>query len=111
MARPVKQGIDYFPKWSPQRGTASHFGSSEKRVKYRSLRNSSSAFIKREDVRNAVFTKDGNACVSCGSISNLQVDHIVSVYRCAKNEIEITFLNRQENLQTLCRSCNSKKLP
>jgi 5-methylcytosine-specific restriction endonuclease McrA len=111
MARPIKEGLDYFPIWKPQFITESRFNSSDKKKAYKYLRNSSSAFIKREDVRNFIFNRDGKMCVECGEKQNLQVDHIVSVYRTIRGEFDINKLNTSDNLQTLCGSCNAAKNP
>ena len=40
-------------------------------------------------------------CLRCGSIDNLQVDHVVSLYNWGKTE--------WNNLQTLCGKCNRRK--
>lgn len=53
------------------------------------------------ELRWAVFRRDGYACLHCGSESNLSVDHIFPVSRGGGNE--------PDNLQTLCRTCNSRK--
>jgi hypothetical protein len=53
------------------------------------------------DLRWAVFQRDGYACVHCGSRSDLTVDHVRPVLFGGENS--------PENLQTLCRSCNSRK--
>ena len=48
-----------------------------------------------------VFARDGNACLKCGATENLVVDHIVPLAGGGEGVID--------NLQTLCRTCNSKK--
>jgi 5-methylcytosine-specific restriction endonuclease McrA len=53
------------------------------------------------ELRWAVFRRDGYACLYCGSESNLSVDHIFPVSRGGGND--------PDNLQTLCRDCNSRK--
>lgn len=52
-------------------------------------------------LREAVFVRDGFCCVGCGSADHLAVDHIRPLARGGSDRIS--------NLQTLCRSCNSKK--
>ncbi len=111
MGRPEKQGIDYFPLWRPQMVTKRKFTSMDFKVRLESLRNSSSAFIKRIDVRKIVFNRDSDMCVLCGAKHQLSIDHVVSVYRAAMGAFPIEKLNTKENLQTLCRCCNSKKNP
>lgn len=49
----------------------------------------------------AVFDRDGYECCHCGARKNLTVDHIHPVSKGGTND--------PENLQTLCRSCNSRK--
>lgn len=49
----------------------------------------------------AVKTKDSFACVNCGSKSDLCVDHKVPEAMGGDSTLS--------NLQTLCRSCNSRK--
>lgn len=53
------------------------------------------------DLRWAVFRRDGYACLYCGSESNLSIDHVFPVSRGGDNH--------PDNLQTLCRDCNSRK--
>ena len=53
------------------------------------------------DIRVQVFKRDGYQCQHCGSADDLSVDHIHPESKGGKLEID--------NLQTLCRSCNSKK--
>lgn len=50
---------------------------------------------------DAVFTRDGGACVYCGSADHPTLDHIVPRSRGG--------LDKPENLTLACRSCNSKK--
>lgn len=65
------------------------------------LRNEASNYIKRNAVREFIFSRNNYECVNCGEKENLQIDHIVSVYKGGKNHID--------NLQTLCKRCNSSK--
>lgn len=53
------------------------------------------------DHRKAIFERDGFRCKHCGTPDDLTVDHIIPVTAGG--------LSFDENLQTLCRSCNSKK--
>ena len=50
-------------------------------------------------------------CMWCWSLENLQLDHIISVYRCYKDNIDVNETNNDSNLQILCKSCNCRKLP
>lgn len=52
-------------------------------------------------LRNAVLSRDSSRCVSCGSGSDLQIDHEFPVALGGGDEIE--------NLRTLCQPCNSSK--
>lgn len=52
-------------------------------------------------VRNLVFGRDGHACLECGATESLSLDHI--------HPHSLGGTDSLENLQTLCRSCNSKK--
>ncbi len=54
-----------------------------------------------EDLRRAVFERDGGKCVECESSFDLQYDHILPVARGGAT----TF----ENLQLLCADCNRRK--
>ncbi len=100
-----------FPILNPQKITRNRFYSFDYKTRLKSIRNSSSAFIKRKDVREIVFRKNNFKCVFCKSLNNLSVDHIYSVYRCVIGEYPINKLNTLENFQTLCCKCNSKKKP
>ncbi|NJL03387.1 MAG: DEAD/DEAH box helicase family protein [Chloroflexaceae bacterium] len=48
-----------------------------------------------------VKRRDGNMCLCCGSERNLQIDHIIPVYKGGTNDLD--------NLQTLCKTCNTHK--
>lgn len=48
-----------------------------------------------------IFRRDGYQCLHCGALEDLTVDHIVPQIEGGTSE--------DDNLQTLCRTCNSKK--
>ena len=52
-------------------------------------------------VREEVFARDGNACLKCGALESLSLDHIKPLGSGGDNSTN--------NLQTLCTSCNSSK--
>lgn len=52
-------------------------------------------------VRGEVYARDGFACLHCGAKTNLTLDHIHPWSLGGSDEID--------NLQTLCRPCNSRK--
>lgn len=52
-------------------------------------------------LRWEVFKRDGFTCKGCGAQDDLSADHISPESKGGKTTLE--------NLQTLCRSCNSKK--
>ena len=54
-----------------------------------------------ESLRNAVFDRDGRKCQRCGATDDLTLDHI--------NPFARGGATTYDNLQTLCRSCNSAK--
>lgn len=51
--------------------------------------------------RAEVFNKYGDKCCKCGSRDNLCIDHVISIYNGGSDDIN--------NLQVLCKSCNSVK--
>lgn len=55
----------------------------------------------KPQIRAAVFQRDGHQCRHCSAKSPLTIDHIIPQSKGGSDEIC--------NLQTLCRSCNSKK--
>lgn len=54
-----------------------------------------------EEMRWEVFERDGFACKQCGSKRWLRADHVIPESAGGPTTLE--------NLQTLCRSCNSRK--
>lgn len=58
-------------------------------------------FIGRKKIREFIFKRDGYSCLKCGNSDKLTIDHILPVSKKGENKIS--------NLQTLCKSCNSKK--
>lgn len=51
--------------------------------------------------RRKVLTRDGNQCIRCGATTHLTIDHVIPRAHGGTNQTE--------NLQTLCRDCNTKK--
>jgi 5-methylcytosine-specific restriction endonuclease McrA len=56
-----------------------------------------------EEVKLAVFQRDGGRCVQCGSNFDIQYDHIIPVAMGGSSTVE--------NLQILCATCNQRKGP
>lgn len=54
-----------------------------------------------DDLRMAVYERDGFLCLHCGTTENLSLDHIHPYSRGGQDTLD--------NLQTLCRPCNSRK--
>lgn len=52
-------------------------------------------------VRFFVFERDGYRCAQCGTAEDLTIDHIYPK--------SLGGADTEDNLQTLCRSCNSRK--
>lgn len=52
-------------------------------------------------VRLAVYKRDGWACLSCGTGDDLTLDHLLPW--------SLGGADTEDNLQTLCRPCNSRK--
>ena len=100
-----------FPQWNPLRLTVKRFKHDKFRIRYIALRNSSNAFISKKPVRDYIFKKFGYKCTSCGSESNLCIDHVIPVCTVAESKLDYRILNTEENLTILCRSCNSIKSP
>ncbi len=58
-------------------------------------------FIGKKNIREFIFKRDNYKCLACPSKDKLEIDHIVPISRGGENKIG--------NLQTLCKSCNSRK--
>lgn len=54
-----------------------------------------------EAERQAIFKRDGFKCIICGATDNLTLDHIIPRSKGGTSE--------PENLQTLCKRCNTSK--
>jgi hypothetical protein len=52
-------------------------------------------------LRTRVFERDMYRCKCCGTHENLSIDHIIPQVKGGTNEID--------NLQTLCKTCNTRK--
>lgn len=52
-------------------------------------------------IRKTIFARDGKICSHCGATTKLCLDHIVPVSKGGVDTLE--------NLQVLCKTCNSKK--
>lgn len=100
-----------FPEWKPRWQTIRNMKSDNFRTRYIAMRNASSNFITREDVRKYIKVKYHDRCCICGSKEDLQIDHVVSVLRFAQKKLPYKNLNKEENLALLCRSCNAAKEP
>lgn len=53
------------------------------------------------EARSAVFERDGHRCLKCGTEEDLSIDHVVPLSKGGDNDVD--------NLQTLCKTCNSSK--
>ena len=102
---------DDFPIWRPQiRLLQRVMRSSDVKRKKKYLRNTADSFIKRKDVRDYIFQHKGTSCYICGSQAT-QIDHKISVYRFATENLDIRDMNSYDNLFPICMMCNSSKLP
>ena len=97
------------PSCKPYQDTIRKLNSGNFRIRYKALRNLSNNFMKRKDVREYIFSRKGRACYLCGGTDDLQIDHKISVYQGAMNQIPYYIINSFENLMPICRKCNSGK--
>lgn len=68
---------------------------------YKSKRKEAQSYIQNKNNRKRIFNKHWAICKFCWSTENLSIDHIIPVSK--------WWLNEDDNLQILCKSCNSKK--
>lgn len=68
---------------------------------YPARRRRATSYTGKKKIREAVFKKHGKICKNCGATEQIQIDHVIAVVNGGKNEID--------NLQPLCKSCNSSK--
>lgn len=54
-----------------------------------------------DEQRARIHARDGHKCLGCGSKENLNIDHNIALIRGGTDD--------DDNLQTLCGSCNSSK--
>jgi len=54
-----------------------------------------------DDVKLLVWSRDGGACIRCGSKEKLHFDHVIPVVKGGGNSAA--------NIQLLCETCNLKK--
>ena len=73
----------------------------EYRESYEFRRQQANEALANPKLRQLIYGRDGKVCRNCKATKNLSIDHIVSVLNGGGNE--------PENLQVLCRSCNSSK--
>jgi hypothetical protein len=73
----------------------------EHRETYNFKRQEANTFIQNKKNRNIIFEKHWKECNYCWDIKNLSIDHIKPVSKWWDNQFN--------NLQVLCRSCNSSK--
>ncbi len=71
----------------------------EKRAKTNARKNNKKTIS--ETLKWMVLERDNFTCKHCGSRKFLSIDHVIPESKGGETKIE--------NLQTLCRSCNSKK--
>ena len=73
-----------------------------KNKKYKkNRRNKASSYTADPELRKKIFERDGEICCHCGATTDLTIDHIDPVVRGGEDT--------EDNIQILCRTCNSTK--
>ena len=76
-----------------------------KQIKIKSQRKINSTLLKvgkvTEEIRKTIYVRDSFTCLCCQSKAYLTIDHIKPISKGGLTELQ--------NLQTLCRLCNSNK--
>jgi len=55
----------------------------------------------RKTMTEKVLARDPHMCANCGSINELEIDHIIPLARGGTNDLD--------NLRILCKKCNQQK--
>jgi NMD protein affecting ribosome stability and mRNA decay len=55
----------------------------------------------REIVRHRILAKYNHTCCYCGSMENLEIDHIIPISKGGRED--------ESNMQVLCKKCNMSK--
>ena len=99
------------PCWNPSYRLLNTLSDAiDRKETFKKFRSSCSNFIKKDSVRIFILNKFNNKCVNCDSKERLEIDHIQSVYSCFIN-MNYYYCNKEENLQVLCKKCNTSKIP
>lgn len=97
--------------WKPQKLTLNRIkNNSDLKKSFKAFRSSSSAFVSNKKVREYILNKFEYKCVDCNSKDLLEIDHIKSVFSCFYSK-DYFYCNSLENLQVLCKKCNTSKNP
>ena len=105
----INNGV--LPPWRILLKTQIRLKSRNWRDRFDALRSSCTGYCNRGDVRKYIFERDGYKCSICGATEHLEIDHIESVYKVAKHNMDWTHLNDASNLRVLCRKCNLHRNP
>lgn len=96
----VQQNKDHVRQWEAQYRSSSPAKVRGKNYRYRTrARESIGSFT--DEQWFALCERHGNRCLACGSQSPLCADHVIPLSKGGSSAIE--------NIQPLCRSCNSRK--